>query len=39
MIIFTDGSALSNPVPVGAGLVIKNRGPKSTPVKVAKAVK
>ena len=24
MIIFTDGSALSNPGPVGAGVVIKN---------------
>ena len=39
MIIFTDGSALSNPGPVGAGVVIKNKGPKSTPVKLAKAVK
>ena len=39
MIIFTDGSALSKPGPVGAGVVIKNKGPKSTPVKLAKAVK
>ena len=39
MIIFTDGSALSNPGPVGAGVVIKNKAPKSTPVKLAKAVK
>ena len=39
MIIFTDGSALSNPGPVGAGVVIKNKGPKSTLVKLAKAVK
>ena len=38
MIIFTDGSALPNPSPVGAGVVIKNKGPKSTPVKLAKAV-
>ena len=35
MIIFRDGSALSNPGPVGAGMVIKNKGP----VKLAKAVK
>ena len=39
MIIFTDGSALSNPGPVGVGVVIKNKGPKCTPVKLAKAVK
>ena len=39
MIIFTDGSALSNPGPVGAGVVIKNKGPKITPVKLAKSVK
>ena len=39
MIIFTDGSALSNPGPAGAGVVIKNKVPKSTPVKLAKAVK
>ena len=39
MIIFTDGSALSKPGPVGAGVVIKNKGPKSTPVKLAKALK
>ena len=39
IIIFTDGSALSNPGPVGAGVVIKNKGPKNTPVKFAKALK
>ena len=39
MIIFTDGSTLSNPGPVGAGVVMKNKGPKCTPVKLAKAVK
>ena len=39
MVIFTDGSALSKPGPVGAGVVIKNKGPRSTPVKLAKAVK
>ena len=38
MIVSTDGSALSNPGPVGAGVVIKNKGPKSMPVKLAKAV-
>ena len=41
MITFTYGSAPSNPgpVPVGAGVVIKNKRPKSTPVKLAKVVK
>ena len=39
IIIFTDGCTLSNPGPVGAGVVIKNKGPKSTPVKLGKAVK
>ena len=39
MIIFTDGSALSKSGPVRAGEVIKNKGPKSTPVKLAKALK
>ena len=29
MIIFIDGFAISNPGPVGAGVVIKNKGPKS----------
>ena len=38
MIIFTDGSALSNPGLVGVGVVIKSNGPKSTTVKLAKVV-
>ena len=41
MITFTYGSALSNPgpVPVGTGVVIENKRPKSTPVKLSKVVK
>ena len=38
MIVFTDGSAQSNPGPTGSG-VIKKQGRNSTPIKIAKAVK
>ena len=36
--IFTDGSALGNPGPTGAGVVIKNNGPESAEIKIAHAV-
>ena len=39
MIIFTEGSALPNPGPVGAGAVIKTKGPKNALVKLARAIK
>ena len=32
MLIFTDGSAINNPGPTGAGAVIKVNGPTSTPI-------
>ena len=38
MLIFTDGSAINNPGPVGNGAVIKKDGPASLPIKLAKAV-
>ena len=38
MQIFTDGSAISNPVPTEAGAVIRKNGPISLPIKLAKAV-
>ena len=39
MIVFTDGSAQSNPSPTGSGVIIKKQGQNSTPIKIAKAVK
>ena len=39
MIVFTDGSAQSNPGPTGSGVIIKKQGQNSTPIKIAKAVK
>ena len=39
MIVFTDGSAQSNPGPTGSGVIIKKQGRNSTPIKIAKAVK
>ena len=38
MQIFTDGSAISNPVPTGAGAVIRKNGPISLRIKLAKEV-
>ena len=38
MIVFTDGSAQSNPGPKGSGVIIKKQGRNSTPIKIAKAV-
>ena len=38
MMIFIDGSAQSNPGPTGSGVVIKNLGHHSVPVKLAKAI-
>ena len=38
MIVFTDGSAQSNPGPTGSGVIIKKQGRNSTPIKIAKAV-
>ena len=38
MIVFTDGSAQSNPDPTGSGEIIKKQGQNSTPIKIAKAV-
>ena len=38
MMIFTDGSAQSNPGPTGSGVVIKNPGQHNSPVKLAKAI-
>ena len=38
MMIFIDGSAQSNPGPTGSGVVIKNLGHYSVPVKLAKAI-
>ena len=38
MLIITDGSAINNPGPTGAGAVIKVNGPTSTQIKLAKAV-
>ena len=35
---YTDGSALKNPGPTGAGLLIKVQGHKSIPVKIAKVI-
>ena len=35
---YTDGSALKNPGPTGAGVLIKIQGHKSIPVKLAKAI-
>ena len=39
MIVFTDGSAQSNPGLTGSGVIIKMQGRNSTPIKIAKAVK
>ena len=39
MIVFTDGSAQSNPGPTGSGVIIKKQGQNSTLTKIAKAVK
>ena len=36
--IFTDGSSLTNPSPVGAGAVIIRAGINKWPIKLAKAV-
>lgn len=38
MLIFTDGSAVSNPGPTGAGVVIRKNGPTSIQIKKAQAV-
>ena len=38
MLIFTDGSATTNPGPTGAGTVIRENGLTSLPIKLAKAV-
>ena len=38
MLAYTDGSALKNPGPTGAGVLIKIQGHKSIPVKLAKAI-
>ena len=38
MLIFTDGSATTNPGPTGAGTVIRANGLTSLPIKLAKAV-
>ena len=38
MLAYTDGSALKNPGPTGAGVLIKVQGHKSIPVKLAMAI-
>ena len=38
MLAYTDGSALKNPGPTDAGVLIKVQGHKSIPVKLAKAI-
>ena len=38
MLAYTDGSALKNPEPTGAGVLIKFQGHKSISVKLAKAI-
>ena len=38
MLAYTDGSALKNPGPTGAGVLIKVQGHKSITVKLAKAI-
>ena len=38
MLIFTDGSAMSNPGPTGAGVVIRKNGPTSIQIKEATAL-
>ena len=38
MLIFTDGSATTNPVLTGAGAVIRKKGRTRLPIKLAKAV-
>ena len=39
MIVFTDGSARSNPGQTGSGVIIKKHGWNSAPIKITKAVK
>ena len=39
MLLFTDGSAINNPSPTGAAVVIRKNGPTNVPIKLTKAIK
>ena len=39
MLLFTDSSAINNPSPTGAAVVIRKNGPTNVPIKLTKAIK
>ena len=39
MLLFTDSSAINNPSPTGAAVVIRKNGTTNVPIKLTKAIK